>query len=313
VRGATNQLLQRYVDDFDFFEDLVAAREVTTRTGEVPVVAPREGASGPEDVADLETVGATLRRVLEQTGPTVFAAVKPLLSRALGRQFDPLQYNTESVGDFLRTYATQLGVAVRRAMYDWEVSLPGPEGIGPNTGRDILNPHTPAEYLRLMKTGGDRNSPVGETKIHPLPWPALVAVCDTAAAALLPASPEAPTPRLRQEQLYGIMVRGCEAVGIPTPDRFVRSALFHLQRSEAVRLQDDTTLELAADITDAAALRRWLVMFELFVLRYRLTESGVDERIKPEVFAQAVYGADHDPEQLALVTEMTDYIYQQVG
>src|SRR5262245_1498563 len=67
VTGATNALIQRFVDNFELFEDLVAADEAEARSGEV---APS---------ADITPVVAAVRKLLARTRPLRFAAVKPLL------------------------------------------------------------------------------------------------------------------------------------------------------------------------------------------------------------------------------------------
>lgn len=110
VTGCTKPIFERYCDRFEYFEDLLAARELQ-----------REGST------ELDVVRTALRALVEKRSPIKFAAVKPLLSAPLGGRFDPTRFGCESTGDFLRKHADYLGVVVRRGEHDWEIAGRGAE------------------------------------------------------------------------------------------------------------------------------------------------------------------------------------------
>src|SRR5439155_16867075 len=70
-------------------------------------------------------IGEALRRLLARTRPLRFAAVKPLLSKELGRPFDPGLFGCDTTGDFLRQHQAELGVVIRQGQHDSELDLPG--------------------------------------------------------------------------------------------------------------------------------------------------------------------------------------------
>lgn len=105
VSHCTKPIFERYCDRFEYFEDLLAAREL------------KRG-----DASDLERVKSALAALVASRTPIKFAAVKPLLSDELGFRFDPTRFGCESTGDFLRKNAAALGIAIRRAEHDWEIA-----------------------------------------------------------------------------------------------------------------------------------------------------------------------------------------------
>lgn len=107
VSHCTKPIFERYCDRFEYFEDLLAAREM------------KRG-----DKNDLFAVKAALATLVSSSTPIKFAAVKPLLSDELGFRFDPTRFGSESTGEFLRKNAAALGIAIRRAEHDWEIAGP---------------------------------------------------------------------------------------------------------------------------------------------------------------------------------------------
>ncbi len=104
VSHCTKPIFERYCDRFEYFEDLLAARELKR-----------------EDATDLDVVRKALAVLVSRMAPIKFAAVKPLLSDELGFRFDPTRHGCESTGDFLRKNAASLGVQVKRGDHDWEI------------------------------------------------------------------------------------------------------------------------------------------------------------------------------------------------
>lgn len=105
VSHCTKPIFERYCDRFEYFEDLLAAREM------------KRG-----DKNDLVAVKTALATLVSSRTPIKFAAVKPLLSDELGFRFDPTRFGSESTGEFLRKNAAALGIAIRRAEHDWEIA-----------------------------------------------------------------------------------------------------------------------------------------------------------------------------------------------
>lgn len=125
VSHCTKPIFERYCDRFEYFEDLLAAREL------------KRG-----DATDLERIKDALATLVTRRTPIKFAAVKPLLSDELGFGFDPTQFGCESTGEFLRKNAAALGIAIHRAEHDWEIvgawDPTGPGGQSePSLGEDL--------------------------------------------------------------------------------------------------------------------------------------------------------------------------------
>ncbi len=135
VKNSTSNVLQRYCDRFEFFEDLVAEQEV-------------EAGSGDE----AATVREALRRLLLRHRVLKFAAVKPMLSRELPEPFDPTRFGAEDTGDFLREHKERLGIGVRQGRDDWEIYLQGgPNGLpgpGPESSQG-----GPPDYFQVLAKG----------------------------------------------------------------------------------------------------------------------------------------------------------------
>jgi hypothetical protein len=180
VTGATSPKLQRFVDNFELFEDLLAAEEAEARAGQR---APAADGIGP--------VAAALHRLLARTRPLRFAAVKPLLSKELGRPFDPAAFGCDTTGDFLRARHAELGVAIRQGPHDSEIDLPDGSPSGPahqHAKPGAPEPHSAAHYKLILAS--PRPSPDRAAKVYTVPWPVLVWACDAVVPLLAPPTGE---------------------------------------------------------------------------------------------------------------------------
>jgi uncharacterized LabA/DUF88 family protein len=188
VTNATNELIQRFVDNFQLFEDLLAAEEVEEQSG--------EQADAPAD--RVGEIGQALRRYLGRIRPLKFAAIRPLLTKELGA-FDPGEFGCESTSAFLNKYAPDMGLAVRRGAHDFEIDLLPQNGNGTANGAKPsakaqppvvaapkpalkapakAEPHTAEHYAQLLAAEDPR--------VRPIPWEALVASSEVVVRALAP-------------------------------------------------------------------------------------------------------------------------------
>jgi uncharacterized LabA/DUF88 family protein len=120
VTGCTKPIFERYCDRFEYFEDLLAARELQR-----------------DESGELDVVREAIAALVSLRSPIKFAAVKPLLSEQLGASFDPMRYGCESTGDFLRKNAAALGIEVRRGEHDWELAAAGAQDGGNPRGAAV--------------------------------------------------------------------------------------------------------------------------------------------------------------------------------
>ncbi len=159
VSGRTKPVFQRYCDAFEYFEDLVAAEQV----------------EGPPD--KIREVRAALQGIFVKQRPLVFAAVKPILSKALGHTFDPSRFDCENTGEFLRKFAIDLGIVVQRGEHDWTIDV-APAGAGgaappsspanPTAGLPAPGVQAPVAQAIGMHTGGGlAASPSSATRGRP--------------------------------------------------------------------------------------------------------------------------------------------------
>ncbi len=124
VQGSTKTLLERYSDHFDYFENMITQR----------------GAASSSNRPDLSIVRDALHALLHRQRPIKFAAVKPLLSQTMMQVFDPRMFDCETTGEFLREYKDELGIVIRRGLYDLEVDIHGSEPVyGQQLGGEINN------------------------------------------------------------------------------------------------------------------------------------------------------------------------------
>src|SRR5690606_34787728 len=128
---------ERFCDEYRPFDEALAA------------------AAADHGPLSLESIGAVLRQLVHERGPLVLAAVRPTLAQRLGRPFDPAQFDCESTGDFVRRFARDLGVEVRRGAHDAVVALPSEIAVElPRRPREAR--HTPQEYRYLLRLRNPR-------------------------------------------------------------------------------------------------------------------------------------------------------------
>ena len=112
VKGSTSELFAGTVTASSTLRRFIAAEEL----------AP--------DLGSIKQIGNHLAQLLGQKQRIKFAAVKPLLTRFLGKPFDPTIYGCENTGDFLRRNSGTLQIQVQRGEFDWEI-LPESAGLSP--------------------------------------------------------------------------------------------------------------------------------------------------------------------------------------
>ena len=296
VTGATSPKIQRFVDNFELFEDLLAAEEVESRSGEFALV--------PDGIGQ---VAAAVKRLLARTHPLRFAAVKPLLSKELGHPFDPGLFGCDTTGDFLRENQNALGIVIRQGPHDSEIDLPGatPNGNNGNNGSRIAprpparvpdkpekivekpaakltapapEPHTAAHYRLLLATprgaAADR-----ESKVHAVPWPALVWACDAIVPLLAPPTGQ-PTHTTRLLPKLLTVAKGTNDHDLV---RHVQQFYPTLRAGLPVQ-RPDGVYTLPAEST-GEQIRRSVLGYIAFVLKCRITESAVTGDVRPDQLA----------------------------
>ncbi|MBN9118395.1 MAG: NYN domain-containing protein [Planctomycetes bacterium] len=297
VTGATSPKIQRFVDNFELFEDLLAAEEVEARSGDF---APAGDGIG--------RVAAAVRRLLARTHPLRFAAVKPLLSKELGHPFDPGLFGCDTTGDFLRQHQNALGIVIRQGPHDSEIDLPGGAPNGTNNGSNGSNgsrvpprsparppekapdrpvpksavpapePHTAAHYRQLLAAprgaAADR-----EGKVYAVPWAALVWACDAVVPLLAPPAGE-PT---HTTKLQPKLVAATDGASLPDLVKHVR--LFYPTLRAGLSVQSADGVYALPEGTTAGAIRRSVLGYIAFVLTCRLTESGAGGDVRPDQLA----------------------------
>jgi uncharacterized LabA/DUF88 family protein len=310
VRGHTKTILERYCDRFEYFEDLIAAAEV-------------EG----ESVQDLDEVRQALAVVLARRQPLVFAAVKPLLSRQLGRSFDPTRYDCENVGEFLRAYAEKLEIAIAEGPGDWEVRSRGaePPAGGPAFGAGVVTPPAPAllPELTLRPAPPPPAAPhvpehstalyhkllrFRRPNLHVVPrgeWETITSAIWALAVDELGRHRE-----IEHQKLLDAAADVGERAGIEMAYHKVNGTLFQLFKSgcfvcaaegvEKGHADFHWTLpaQLAPEIDSLAALRRRVRLYVVRSLRTRLESVGIGSPIDARVLAELLEGADAKPEHV---------------
>lgn len=282
VTGATSPKIQRFVDNFELFEDLLAAEEVEAQSGELTHAG--------EEIAQI---AVSLQRLLARSRPLRFAAIKPLLSKELGHPFDPGVFGCDTTGEFLRNHHAQLGVVIRQGQHDAEIDLPGSVPDATNgvpasrkTPRIVTRPpdkpatkvsaqpepHTAAHYRQLLT--GSR-----EAKVHPVPWSVLVWACDTIVPLLTPPTGE-PTHTTR---LQPKLVQAAEAASTPELVKHVR--LFYPTLRAGLPVQSADGVYSLPEGATGEQVRRSVLSYIGYVLNCRLAESGAAGEILPESLA----------------------------
>lgn len=273
VTGATSPKIQRFVDNFELFEDLLAAEEVEARTGDTAPAADGMG-----------QVAVAIRSLLNRSHPLRFAAVKPLLSKELGHAFDPAAFGCDTTGDFLRKFYVELGVVVRAGTHDSEIDLPNghakdaPAPIAEKPAKAPgPEPHTAAHYKRLLS--GTRGAGDGAGKVYGVPWSVVVWTCDAVVPLLAaPAGTPAHSVRLLQK-----LVEAADASVIRDVVKHVR-LFYPTLRAGLPAPGADGTYSLPPDAT-GETIRRGVLRHVANVLRIRLAESGTTGEARAEQLA----------------------------
>lgn len=282
VTGATSPKIQRFVDNFELFEDLLAAEEVEARTGEQAVGG------------EIGQIAAAVRRLLARTHPLRFAAVKPLLSKELGHPFDPGLFGCDTTGDFLRENQGALGVVIRQGQHDYEIDLPGSAPNGANGSRaaprpaprpqekaekpaKAPEPHTAAHYRHLL--AAPRGPADREGKVHPIPWAALVWACDAVVPLLAPPAGE-PT---HTTKLLQKLTAACDGADVPDLLKHVR--LFYPTLRAALPAQGTDGVYALAAGASGEHIRYSVLGYVAGVLKGRLDESGVGGYVRADQLA----------------------------
>ncbi len=274
VTGATNELIQRFVDSFELFENLVAAE----------ATKPRVRVGTPDELA---RVGVAVRRLLGRTRPIRFNVVQPMLSRELGYTFDSAAFGCDSAGEFVRKNCTALGIVVRGTHNEQEIDLPGapvPSANGSGGSKNVprqaprsapppvFEPHTPAHYKHLLASG---RADANEARVLTIPWASLVWVCDAVVPALTP--PDGGPAN--SVELLGRLHTAARAVG--APELVGHVGLFHPVVRSALTASPDGVYSLPNG-ADGDELRRRALRYVLFVLNLRLSENKVEGPLRPE-------------------------------
>ncbi len=305
VTGATNELIQRFVDNFELYEDLLAAEEVEVRSGE-----------RVQTGDNLAHVAQCVLRLLTQKGPLRFAAVKPLLSKELGHPFDPGAFGCDTTGEFLQKYQSELGVVIRQTQHDKELALPGaaPPSANGNGGSKVApkppartaekvapkpaapEPHTQIHYLQLLTGRGQASSAVGTVRVPAVPWAVIEWSCDMVATMLAPPR-GAPT---HTTSLLPKLVKAADSCDIPDLVKHLRS-IYPILRAGLGAQPPDGVYALREGTT-GEAVRRGLFQYIGYVLKCRLSDSGVTGEVRTDALA-AVF--DPGPALEKAVAELT--------
>jgi uncharacterized LabA/DUF88 family protein len=266
VEGSTNPIFQRYADRFEYFGELLAARDLRR-----------------EDQYELQPVRAALQRLLERNSPINFAAVKPLLSAELATPFNPLRFDCESTGDFLRKHAAGLGIVTRRGEHDWEVRLrvegdpvetvAAPAG-GTGESGAAGEPHSSGLYRDLLRQGIPRCYVVDHDD-----W---IVITDSVFRRVGGAA----RPAVLHQDLVDDITDDCVLTGMTDAVRKVRDVAFQLFKAGCFHCADDGPAAsrtdfhwsrpavLAPDIASADDLRERCWAFLARLLRRRLEQRG---------------------------------------
>jgi hypothetical protein len=297
VTGATNELIQRFVDNFELFEDLIDAEKFANKNGDL--AASGEG---------LGPVGEAIRHLLARTGRVRFKILKPLLPKLLKHAFDPGAFGCETTLDFLRKHATELGVVIRPLASDFEIDLPGaapPPPIGNGSkaaGKPVPRqpekppkqparqpgkppakspapqpePHTPDHYRHLL--AGHATGAPALVRVPAVPWSVLVWGCDALVPALTP-----PTGGSTSSVELLRRLNAAAATAIPAHAKHLRF-IYPTLRSGLPVPGADGAFTLPEGTT-GADLRRRVLRYIGHVLACRLKDHGVPGAVRPEALA----------------------------
>ena len=275
VNGSTSRTMQRYCDQFEYFEDLVAARDAA--------------ADMPTGLGDI---AAALRRVLAHRSPIVFAAIKPLLSRELEAPFDPARYGCDDTGEFLRTFADELAIRLHREKHDWVVeAADGEPAVEAETSDYTLRPRAPHLYSRLLQHGTPH--------LHLPPGPDWRAITETLYELALDEEGR-PRPVLHTDLVERAATR-C-AAEIDDAERKVKAVAFVVFKAGCFVCRDGSPQDgrsdfhwsrsavLAAGVTDLNSLREQARLFVIRTLMHRLRSAGYAVELDEQRLATELEG-----------------------
>lgn len=320
VAGSTKPIFGRYCDRFEYFEDLLAARELQ-----------RDGAS------EFEPLRKALAAMLERRSLIKFAAVKPLLSDELGHPFDPSRFRCDTTGEFLRKHASTLGLTVRRGEHDWEIGAFDPdakplpqepqdpeqqEEDAPTTPSNGLTPHHDDRcdtlYGELLRQGIPRCYvvPIADwTQITD----AVFRLCtDTSDAGDKDGESGEDGDRrtVVHQELLASVIETCTDEGVLDANRKVSDVTFQLFKAGCFHCADGDADVGQADfhwsrparldvaLRDADAMRERTWAFLLGLLDRRLEQRGRSERIDVELLTALFGGEDVPDDQIATLRRL---------
>lgn len=293
--------LGRHCDRVEDFSDLVAASDAAQ---DLPT--------------DLPQVGAALRALLVRRSPLVFAAVKPLLGRALGAPFDPARFDCEDTGEFLRTYADELGLRVCQTDDDWIVEpadgepardAEADQGAPPARERAYtLQPHSPQLYSRLLRHGTPHlYVPSGAE------WRALTDALYASAV-----TPEGRRLKVLHADLVERAAAGAEAAGVADAARKARGVAFVVFKAGCFVCRDGSAQDgrsdfhwsraavVADEVRDADGLRARARLFVVRSLLLRLAAAGYSTDVDPRELARELEGGEPAEAEVAQASELLE-------
>jgi hypothetical protein len=292
VKNSTSNVLQRYCDRFEFFEDLVAEQEVEAGTGD-----------------DAGVVRDALRRLLLRHRVLKFAAVKPMLSRELPEPFDPTRFGCEDTGDFLREHKQRLGIGIRQGTDDWEIFLPAVNGV---VGQVPEVQQGPPDYFQVLAKG--------YPAIYVVPYIDWVKITD----AVFAASATSPLgrPRVFHADLIRSISDECASVGMTHAEGKVKKVLYQVFKAGCFLAADDMAgaeerdfrwsrpARLDPEIVDSPMLREWSLRFVVDILLGRLREIGYPDVDLPRL-GELMFGPTPGSEQMHWLNEIVSDIREE--
>lgn len=265
VRGSAKLVFQKYCDRFEYFEDLLAERELLVGRDE-----------------ELDALGRALHGVLERREAVRVAGVKPLLSNELGRAFDPQRFDCDSTSDFLRKFGPRLGVSVVHHPGGDIVQLASGSGqaasaTGPEPASTAARVSLYREVLRY-----------GQPRLYVLPldeWQRITSMVFERAAMS-----DGERPSVLHGDLLDEITDICRNEGMERADGKVSSALFQLFKAGCFLLADQEAEDrrdfhwsrpavLDPGIQDVQEMRSRVRHFLVETLRRRLARRGMAEEL----------------------------------
>lgn len=340
VANCTKPIFARYCDRFEYFEDLVAARELER-----------------EESSELDPIRRALHRLLERKSPVKFAAVKPLLANELTRQFDPSAFKCETTGDFLRRFSGDLGIQVSKGEHDWEIRLAAAPGAGTPAGEsgapaemDVAAPGEPAageadpaaDLGAAAEFTADAAAPAAHSAESPAHTAALyrdllrqgvprcyvVEYSDWRAIldAIFRAVTRGGTGRaaIFHQELLADVTESCAEAGVSDAGRKVRDVAFQLFKAGCFHCAEEGSPPGVADfhwaraaildpaLADVDAVERRTRAFLIRLLARRLEQRGMDPPIRTGALAELFSGPEPEAAQLVMLEELVRADAEQV-